>query len=140
MSNSGSSISENEKRIELNECSVSELISLKIPRIGIKLATRIINERIENGKFKDWNNVKKRVYGVGIQTIENMKQNLNLSLTSHQKSPKQSIQQPVKKSGFVIEYVDLGPETEPMKPLPPDFKDLQPYMQNNKKKRTLDES
>ena len=103
--------------VELNECKAFEL-SQKVSGIGVKLSNRIINERNKNGNFKDWNDVKQRVYGIGDKMIEKMK-NANVNIQ-------------FKKHGFTIEYVDLGPETQPFpETLPPEFKNLRFLMQKN---------
>lgn len=59
-----------EKKININTASVEEL--QKIPRIGPKVAQRIIDFRKEHGKFKRIEEIMK-VRGIGERTFERIK-------------------------------------------------------------------
>ena len=104
---------------DLNSCNAREL-SLKVEGVGVILANRIINERNKNGEFNDWNDVKKRIYGVGSKIIEKMKQsNIQIIKPKNKNS-----------DGLVFEYVDLGPDIQIPEQLQQKFKNLHFCMQN----------
>ena len=95
-----------ENAIELNFCKAFEL-STKGNGIGVALSNRIVNERNQNGDFKDWKDVQKRVCGVGLKTIQKL-QNNGVNITKYNTY---ELNEPVIQKGFEIEYVDIGPET-----------------------------
>jgi len=43
-----------------------------MPGVGEQLAKRIVAERLENGAFRDWDDLR-RVRGIGPRTLEGMK-------------------------------------------------------------------
>ena len=104
--------------LNLNKCEAWEL-SLKVKGVGISLGNRMITERNQNGEFNDWNDLRKRVYGVGLKTIEKMKQ-ANVKIIKQNKG-----------NGFIFEYVDLGPDIQIPEHLKPKFSNLHFCMQNN---------
>ena len=119
---------------ELNFCKPHELSS---KGIGVALSNRIVNERNQNGDFKDWKDVQKRVYGVGLKTIQKL-QNNGVNIT---KFNTYELNEPVVQKRFEIEFVDLGPETVFSKNI---HKKLCLHMQKKQnedsKKRKLDDS
>jgi comEA protein len=56
--------------VDLNRASAAELE--KLPHIGPAMASRIVEFRKTNGRFKSWNDLKK-VKGVGAKTLESIK-------------------------------------------------------------------
>ena len=126
-----------ENEMQLNFCSAFDL-SKNVNNIGVRLSNRIVNERNQNGDFKDWKDVQKRVYGVGLKTIQKLK-NSGVKIDKfHVYESNQHVQQ----KGFEIEYVKLGPQTVFSKKIDEICKGLRFDMQKaqNKKKRTLDQS
>ena len=126
-----------ETEIQINFCNAFEL-SKNVNDIGVQLSNRIVNEKNQNGDFKDWKDVQKRVHGVGLKTIQKLKNNgvkIDKFHVYHSNEP-------VKQKGFEIEYVDLGPETVFSKNIDYMCKDLIFCMdkKQNNKKRKLNES
>ncbi len=65
----------NEKKININTASLTEL--QKLPRIGIKIAQRIIDFRNKHGKFKKIEEIMK-VKGIGEKTFEKLKDKITV--------------------------------------------------------------
>ncbi len=63
------------KVVNINTAGVSELVTL--PRIGNKIAERIINFRKKNGKFKRIEDIMK-VKGIGEKTFNRIKRRLRV--------------------------------------------------------------
>ena len=121
--------------IQLNLCDEFEL-SKNVNGIGVMLSKRIVNERNKNGDFKDWKDVQKRVYGVGLKTIEKLK-NSGVKINTNDQNTER-----VKQKGFEIKYVNLGPETIFSNKIDSMYKNLKFHMpkKQNNKKRKLDDS
>lgn len=71
-----------EKKININTASLTELQEL--PRIGEKVAQRIINFRKENGKFKKIEEIMK-VQGIGEKVFKQIKDRITVGSTSKKK-------------------------------------------------------
>jgi competence protein ComEA len=68
---------------EVNSASAFELESMR--GIGQKMAEAIVTERNTNGIFKNWDDFKARIKGVGEQKLKNMQDNgLTLSANATQ--------------------------------------------------------
>ena len=91
--------------LDLNTCKAFEL-SQKVKGIGVILSNRIVNERNENGLFRTWDDVRERIYGVGMKTVNKM-QNHGVIVCEAVVNASQSNQK-----GFEIHYIDLGPPTK----------------------------
>ncbi len=61
--------------ININTASAAQLI--KLPRVGEKIAARIIEYRNKNGKFKRIQEIMK-VKGIGEKTFENFKEQITI--------------------------------------------------------------
>ena len=119
--------------VELNECSVNELVAAKVPGIGAPKAKRIVNERIQNGEFKDWDDVKDRVSGVGSKMIEKMKNNgIILSV-------KNVVSQHNERHGFTLALFGLT-KWEPPNHFRRELKNFKFYMRKNRKRPRDDSS
>lgn len=57
-------------QVDVNKAQWPEL--LQLPGVGQTLAQRIVEERAENGRFHDWDDLR-RVGGIGPRTLERMK-------------------------------------------------------------------
>jgi comEA protein len=71
-----------EKKIDINTASLAELQEL--PRIGEKVAQRIIDFRKENGKFKRIEEIMK-VRGIGEKVFNQIKERITVGSTSKKK-------------------------------------------------------
>ena len=60
------------EKVAINSCKAWEL-SKAVPGIGIILSNRIIDERKKNDWFNSWEDLQKRVYGIGPKLIQKMK-------------------------------------------------------------------
>ncbi len=72
----------NEKKININTASLTELQEL--PRIGEKVAQRIIDFRKENGEFKKIEEIMK-VQGIGEKVFNQIKDRITVGSTSKKK-------------------------------------------------------
>ena len=95
-----------ENEVQLNFCNAFELLT-NVNGIGVQLSNRIVNERNQNGDFKDWKDVQKRVYGVGLKTIQKL-ENSCVKIDEFNACDSST---PVQTKGFNVEYVALGPQT-----------------------------
>ena len=57
-------------QVDVNRAEWPEL--LQLPGVGQTLAQRIVEERQENGQYRDWEDLQ-RVAGIGPRTLERMK-------------------------------------------------------------------
>ena len=67
-----------ETRILLNVSRAFELAK-HVQGIGVVLSNRIVDERNKNGEFKDWEDFRRRVYGVGLKRMKKVGLNLTNS-------------------------------------------------------------
>ena len=95
--------------MDLNQCQAFELKN-KVHGIGVVLNNRIVNERNQNGLFKTWDDVRQRVHGVGMKTV-NIMQNAGVIVCEQIVENFKQRQNKNKNTGFTIHYVDLGPPT-----------------------------
>ena len=106
---SESSDSSSNDSMDLNQCQAFELKN-KVHGIGVTLSNRIVNERTQNGVFKTWDDVRQRVHGVGMKTV-NIMQNHGVIVCEQIVEHFKQKQNKNKNKGFNIHYVDLGPAT-----------------------------
>ena len=62
--------------VEINICTARELAK-QVPGIGPVLSNRIVEERKKNGLFENWEDLQRRVYGIGTKlSIKMMEHNV----------------------------------------------------------------
>ena len=133
--------SQKQFEIQLNFCTAIEL-STNVNGIGSMLSHRIVDERNKNGDFKDWTDVQKRVHGVGLKTIEKIR-NEGFKIDKFHASNRNdddNVHLPVKSKGFEIHYVNLGPQTIFSNEKNWECRNLCFHMPTKQKKRTFEES
>ena len=59
--------------VGINSCTARELAK-QVPGIGPVLSNRIVEERKKHGLFRDWEDLERRVYGIGPKLIKKMKE------------------------------------------------------------------
>ena len=57
--------------VPINACTARELAK-QVPGIGAVLSNRIVEERKKNDWFSSWEDLQRRVYGIGPKLIEKM--------------------------------------------------------------------
>ena len=58
--------------VPINSCTARELAE-EVPGIGPVLSNRFVDERKKNGLFLKWEDIQRRVYGIGPKLIQKMK-------------------------------------------------------------------